>query len=301
MTSVLSSTNVLPHSQRLRLIRSVKKLGDLLTETSQLVDAAAPVPHSRAVSPSRNTWSTGPTSRFEAETVSDEPRAHFLIPPSPSTSSPHTRSFFSLRLPKSLSGLPGDRSPLSPTFSLSLNSPSTPIIDPETLKERKLAKVAQTLGENVPAELVFPPPAPTRKGRRRASTTSVPPDYMCTASDINKRAVAAAGAVVVGRRRHARELSRTLQHAASSTSLRGAPRPPATDAEPFSYASLVAVSSFEAFDGRVSSAVGTPLEFSPASNEAAMHRKELGWSGEWSGSVRNMEDVVRGLRDLRLK
>ncbi|KAF8192375.1 hypothetical protein K438DRAFT_1830077 [Mycena galopus ATCC 62051] len=285
MTTVLSPSNALPHSQRLRLIRSIRKLGDLLTETSQLVEAAPPVPHhSRRTSISRSTNRPG-------EMISDEATSDALIASSPSSPA---RSFFSLRIPKSLSG---DRSPLSPTFTLSLNSPSTPVIDPETLKERKLAKVMQTLGENVPTELVFPVPPQTRKGRRRASTTSTP-DY--TAADINKRTtIAAAGAAVV-RRRHARELSRTLQHAASSTSLRGAPPHP-TDMEPFSYASLVPVSSFDVFDGHLTSTSGAHrLELSPASDNG-MRRKELGWSGEWSGCVQNMEDVVCGLRDLRLR
>ncbi|KAF7358859.1 hypothetical protein MSAN_01226000 [Mycena sanguinolenta] len=220
MSSVLSPSNVLPYSQRLRLIRSVKKLGDLLTETPQMIDMDTPS-HS--------------TSRPATELMADDAESYLLFPPSPATSSPHTRSFFSLRAPKSLPGVSGDRSPLSPTFTLSLNSPSTPVIDPETLKERKLAKVVQTLGENVPTELVFPATAPpaVRKGRRRASTTSMPPEYAYSPAEINKRAVAAAGAVVVGRRRHARELSRTLQHAASSTSLKGIP-PHAADAEPFS-------------------------------------------------------------------
>ncbi|KAJ6492044.1 hypothetical protein C8R45DRAFT_990285 [Mycena sanguinolenta] len=284
MTSILSPSNVLPHSQRLRLIRSAKKLGNLLTETPQMIDG---VPHFHSTS--------SPTT----DIMRNEAGTHSLLPPS--TSSPHTRGFFSLRIPKSIPGLSGDRSPLSPTFTLSLNSPSTPVIDPETLKERKLAKVVQTLGENVPTELVFPAAAPpiTRQGRRRASTTSVPAEYAYSPAELNKRAVVAAGAVVVGRRRHARELSRTLQHAASSTSLKGA-SPHATDAEPFSYASLIAVSSFEEFEGRHPSA-GTTLEFDPPSDGTGMRRKELGWSGEWSGSVQSMEDVVRGLRELRLK
>ncbi|KAJ6566780.1 hypothetical protein B0H19DRAFT_1374204 [Mycena capillaripes] len=265
MTTILSPSDTLPYSQRLRLIRSIRKLGDLLTETSQLVEAPPPLPqHSRnnsMSSPVHNTTWSGSPPRTPGQMTSEE--------------SPSSRNFFSLHLPKLLSG---DRtpfsSPLSPTFTLSLNSPSTPVVDPETLKERKLAKVVQTLGENVPPELVFPPPA--RKGRKRSSTVTVA-EY--TAAD--KRAVVAAGATVVGRRRHAREVSRTLKHAASSTSL----RPPVhnTDLEPFSYSTFVPVPW--------SGAPVTSIEHTGT----GMHRKEAGWSGEWSGSVQNMEDVVRGL------
>ncbi|KAJ7805444.1 hypothetical protein B0H14DRAFT_2880659 [Mycena olivaceomarginata] len=270
MTSVLSSSNVLLYSQRLRLIRSIRKLGDLLTESSQLVEVAPPLP------------------QHSPESFMNETGSPALLTPSPS--SPQARSFLSLRLPKSLSG---DRSPLSPTFTVSLHSPSTPVIDPETLKERKLAKVAQTLGENVPPELVFPAPA-RGKGRNRASTMSVP-EY----SAADKCLVVATGAAVVGRRRHAREAScAVLKHAASSTSLRAPSRP--TEVEPFSYPSLVPFEESGAHTSHILSTAEMGSE-EPARKAGAMRRKEVGWSGEWSGSVHNMDDVVRGLRGLRLK
>ncbi|KAK7036181.1 hypothetical protein R3P38DRAFT_3183974 [Favolaschia claudopus] len=274
-SSVLSPSTVLPHSQRLRLIRSIRKLGDLITESSQLVEAPLPPPrhtHGSSVS----------TQRADVEITSEEAACSPLDTPSP-TSATTRSSFLSLRLPKSLIG---DRSPLSPSFSFSLHSPSTPVVDPETLKERKLAKVTQTLGENVPPELVFPPSISLSKGRKRSSTMSTP-EY----SAVDKRTVSAAGAVVVGRRRHAREMSRaTLKHAASSTSLRGAHL---MDIEPFSVATLVPVSG--SFPDNELGGDDSALE------TEAMHRKELGWSGEWSGTVRNMEDVVKGLRELRLR
>ncbi|KAJ7609198.1 hypothetical protein DFH06DRAFT_189067 [Mycena polygramma] len=268
-TTVLSPYNAHPHSQRLRLIRSIRKLGDLLTETAPMVDAPPPLPqHSRSTSVSSNAL----------------PVAESQMSPS----SPYSRNFFSLRLPKSLTG---DRtpisSPLSPTFALALNSPSTPIVDPGTLKERKLAKVTQTLGENVPPELVFPPPV--RSGRKRSSTVSVP-EY----STVDKRVVSAAGATVVGRRRHARAASRNLKHTASSTSLRAPVQGP--EFEPFSYATLIPVSAFDAAGGPL-----PPDAQSATPAGASMHRKEAGWSGEWSGGVQNMDDVVRGLRGLKMK
>ncbi|KAF7354071.1 hypothetical protein MVEN_01094500 [Mycena venus] len=291
MTSILSPSNALPHSQRLRLIRSIRKLGDLITETSHLVDAPAhaQLQHTRSI-----------PMASPSEILEDAGSQPLLTP---SSSSPYDRDFFSFRLPKSLTG---DRSPLSPTFILSLNSPLTPVVDPETLKERKLAKVVQTLGENVPPELVFPSPASGGKGRKRASTVSVP-EYT---SATDKRAVAmtAAAATVVGRRRHARERSRnaTLKHAASSTSLRAGASPHPTEVEPFSYPSLVPVpvSAFEAARNSFpsESEAATPIEWEIVTEgNPGMRRKEAGWSGEWSGCVQNMEDVVRGLRELRLK
>ncbi|KAF7317489.1 hypothetical protein MKEN_00835300 [Mycena kentingensis (nom. inval.)] len=224
----------MPHSQRMRFIRSMKKLGDLLTETQNMPALVE-----------------GPL-------------------PSPADSTPTSpRTFFSIRLPT--------KSPLSVTFAISVSIPTTPLtpaaIDPAALKAHNIAKASAMLGEDVPPELV--------KGRKRSSTVSVP----------EFRTGGGAGT---------RRAARTLKHVASSTSLRR-PRPPppapapADDSEPFSYASLVAVQG--------SDAVPTvPVLFEPKpTTSRSTYRKEAGWSGEWSGCVRDlsMEDVVRGLRELR--
>ncbi|KAJ7032544.1 alginate lyase-domain-containing protein [Mycena alexandri] len=253
MTTVLSPSGMLPHSQRLRLIRSIRKLGDLLTESSHPVEAPPPLPqHSRSNSLSSPTLSPGSYSTSAAETLSE---------PGPTPASAHPRNFFSLRLPKS-------SSPLSPTFNLSLDSPSTPVIDPETLKERKLAKVSQTLGQNVPPELVLQPPAPRRENNR-SSTVSVP-EY----TTAQKHAATAAGAAVARRRRHARDASRTIKHAASSASLHATVHN--RELEPFSCSSLVSVPSSEL---RVAE---NPIATETSEWAAGMRRKEAGWSGEWS-------------------
>ncbi|KAJ7050730.1 hypothetical protein C8F01DRAFT_1178103 [Mycena amicta] len=251
----MTSTLPIPHSQRLRFIRSMKKLGDLLTETQTvLTDVPMPNAHTRTTS----------ASFFSPSSV-DSTCA------SPSSS----RTFFSLRLPTAKS--PG---PLSATFSL--NSPATPItpaaIDPETLKARNLAKVSATLGENVPPELVS-------KGRKRSSTVSVP-EY--STSPGHPGLIAGS----VARRGHRTRPSRpVLKHAASSSSL--SHPPPAPEDEPFSYATLVAASAS-------ANAVTVPVLFASTPNtKKNTYRKEACWSGEWSGSVRNMDDVVRGLRELR--
>ncbi|KAJ6609594.1 hypothetical protein B0H10DRAFT_2438470 [Mycena sp. CBHHK59/15] len=273
MTSAVSPAHALPYSQRLRLIRSVRKLGDLLTETSLLVESASPTPSAHPCSTS----------------MSSTPHS----PISPAASAP--RTFLSLRFPKSLTA---DRAalatPLSATFSISLNSPITPPVDTAALQERRMAKVAQTLGENVPPELVFPPP--TRKGRKRASTVSVP-EY-----GSEQRGAAAPVPVVSGRRRRT---GRTMKHAASSTSLR-AQQALETDLEPFSYPSMVPVPTIANESARkVPGDEGVDEEsHEPSAMEVragGMRRKELGWSGEWSGDVQSMEDVLRGLRCLRLK
>ncbi|KAJ7204984.1 hypothetical protein GGX14DRAFT_569138 [Mycena pura] len=277
MTSVLSSGNVLPHSQRLRFIRSMKKLGDLLTDASLLVDQPVPS-HTRAASAS--------ISRTPID-ITDLDAPHSSTP---------SRNLFSLRLPKALA---------SPTFHLSLNSPLTPVtpvIDPEILKQRKLAKVAATFGERVPPELVFPPTPPAaRKGRQRSSTVSAP-EVPRPAPGPCTSAASGAGATVVARRRHRRHARVvSLRHAVSSSSLRAHAAGPAD--EPFSYANLVPATL--PLDLGPPSATATPVLFAPDApgwnhTRSTMHRKEAGWSGEWSGRVSNMDDVVRGLRELRL-
>ncbi|KAJ7084554.1 hypothetical protein B0H15DRAFT_385816 [Mycena belliarum] len=272
MTAVMSPSNALPHSQRLRLIRSIRKLGDLLTESALLVE---PVPHQsshvRTSSMSPTLSTARPASHSPAPRApQDGPQPILSIPPT----SALRRNFFSLRLPKprdSDSDSTPLSTPLSATFSVALNSPATPVVNVAALQERKLAKVAQTLGENVPPELVLP-------GRRkRASTVSVPE--------------ARSPPVVVARRRHARTPSRMLKHAASSTSLHESPAP-VPEFEPFSYPSLVPVPSTPEAPKAWATLRGVGT---------AMHRKEAGWSGEWSGTVQNMDDVVRGLRGLRFK
>ncbi|KAJ7728154.1 hypothetical protein DFH07DRAFT_1066441 [Mycena maculata] len=277
MTTVMTPSSVVPHSQRLRLIRSMRKLGDLLTETSMLVGPASPPPplpsHSRG---SSMTWSQLVQSDLATPTA--------------------PRSFLSLRLPKSSGERSAATSPLSASFSVSLNSPLTPVVDPQVLQERSIAKVTQTLGENVPPELILPPSA--RKGRKRSSTVSVP-EYTR-----EKRLPIAPAATVVERRHHARGGLRTLKHAASSTSLRGSA--PEMDIGPFSYASLVPIpssqySSSESLAASTAAPRERTISAAGRKKTGTMYRKEAGWSGEWSGSVQNMEDVVRGLRDLRLK
>ncbi|KAJ6631922.1 hypothetical protein B0H10DRAFT_1901483 [Mycena sp. CBHHK59/15] len=201
-------------------------------------------------------------------------------PISPAASTP--RTFLSLRFPKSLTA---DRAalttPLSATFSISLNSPITPPVDTAALHERRMAKVTQTLGENVPPELVFQPP--TRKGRKRASTVSVP-EY-----GSEQRGAAAPVPIVSGRQRRT---GCTMKHAASSTLLR-AQQALETDLGPFSYPSMVPVPTIANESARKSQAMRVSTRnLTREVRAGGMRRKELGWSGEWSGDVQSMEDVL---------
>ncbi|KAJ7328064.1 hypothetical protein DFH08DRAFT_884417 [Mycena albidolilacea] len=275
------TTHVLPHAQRLRLMRSTRKLGALLGETPLLVDSspAAANSFSPAHGRSASTMSTGTKSSG---------RLYLSAPHSPSlclgeshddSCAAHiSRPRLLLHLPSSgrSSPVPTERgSPLSATFSLSLNSPVTPTFSVDTDRRRKMAKVMRTLGENVPPELVFPAsasaPAPQPKARRRASTLSVP-------ESMRERADSAAS--------HP-SLVESLSYpsapfrASSDTLASADTRPSVSSQEPL----LPPRSQTPHVDG----------------HEDGMHRTHRDWSGEWGGKVANMEDVVRGLRELKMK
>ncbi|KAF7296924.1 hypothetical protein MIND_00924200 [Mycena indigotica] len=261
MSTTTTLTIPLPPSQRLRFIRSMKKLGDLLTETQSTLALPDPLHN-------------GPRHGRSAS-----------VSLSPGSSS--SRTFFSLRTPTLRS--PG---PLSATFPPNAYSPAsaTPItpttIDPEALKEHNLAKASSMLGENVPPELVMHKGS-KGKGRKRSSTVSVPEFSTPSQTQTLPR-----------KPRHSPRPS--LKHAVSSSSL----APSSSSDEPFSYDTLVAAADLDI--------PPVPVLFAPTQSsgsmtagkrDRSMYRKEACWSGEWSGSVnghiRTMEDVVRGLRELR--
>ncbi|KAF7360848.1 hypothetical protein MSAN_01114200 [Mycena sanguinolenta] len=152
-TTMPPTTHALPHAHRLRLMRSTRKLGELLGETPLLVETL-PTATSSVSTHSRS------ASTFTSEAASHGDSSHLARP------------MLLLHLPATSSSTAertSVQSPLSPTFSLTLNSPVTPTFVVDT-RRRKMAKLTRTLGENVPPELVFP----TFKSRRRASTLSIP-------------------------------------------------------------------------------------------------------------------------------
>nr|GAT54127.1 predicted protein [Mycena chlorophos] len=152
--------------------------------------------------------------------------------------------------------------PVSPD----LGSPLTPIVDAattEAARRRKLAKLAHTLGENVPPSLVFRDQAQTEKaikGRRRASTlTSQVPDVV-----------------------------------ADWNAVRGSPTRPSIDSF---HSSLSSHSSSTAHG---SQGTHSSHEHLLVPRETNTHRSEKGWSGEWGGNL-SMDEVVKGLRGLKMK
>ncbi|KAJ7270524.1 hypothetical protein C8J57DRAFT_1468524 [Mycena rebaudengoi] len=175
------TTHTLPHAQRLRLMRSTRKLGALLGETPLLVDAVTspaaesrelPIASSLARAASLTIYPSTPSSlssrraHGRPDAVGTAGRARLcltLARPSPSTSRSTSSALHHTPLP----------SPLSPAFGPAANANSlTPRMGGTLLRRRKtMAKLARMLGENVPPELVFRSSAPASQRSRAASTS----------------------------------------------------------------------------------------------------------------------------------
>ncbi|KAJ6550253.1 hypothetical protein B0H19DRAFT_187613 [Mycena capillaripes] len=278
-TTMPPTTHALPHAQRLRLMRSTRKLGALLGETP-LVETTTTAPSSFAPSLSRSPSTMSTDSKRSGRVYMSEsiPRTSALKlkltkPPPTADAAFHAhghghahadRPTLVLRLPPPTHAGPAHSpvertplvSPLSPTFGfgLALNSPATPTFPAESSRVRKMAKLARTLGENVPPELVFrDAAAATNSRRRRASVLSV--------------------------------------------------RHPAGAEEPFAGPSTVpyVAAARASTDTHTSAETYASHELLLAHPRTGMHRSEQGWSGEWGGAVADMQDVVRNLRSLKMK
>lgn len=171
----MAATTTAPQTtseQRVRLLRSMRKLEALLGETPLFAGTQPSTftsSHSRSVSSmssaarrcsrlfkAGHSWSIPTLPAGSHNEVSCPSRPHLVL------------SFPASGEPLDPAEITPPPSPLSSTFSPALAWPPLPPVD---AGRRKLAKLAHTFGENVPPELVFP--AATRNGRPRASTLSL--------------------------------------------------------------------------------------------------------------------------------
>ncbi|KAJ7177115.1 hypothetical protein C8R46DRAFT_1246468 [Mycena filopes] len=192
------TTHSVPRTQRLRLMRSTRKLGAILGTTPFLVDAGdltltcaspSPTPHlpSSEINPNRHSCTLSFDSRLGSEDTGT-PAALLPAPVpvqrSPSSSSSSSASSISIqrptlllrintvptrsggrrRAPSQAWGRPGapPPSPLSPLASPWSDDANNVVgagadaLGLAALRRKKMARLARTLGENVPPELVFP-------------------------------------------------------------------------------------------------------------------------------------------------
>ncbi|KAJ6546061.1 hypothetical protein DFH09DRAFT_1171899 [Mycena vulgaris] len=264
------TTHNLPSQDRARLIRSIRKIEEVVGETPYFVDVSSfPPPQEHASS----------KKRLKRLRVKHAPGTS--APPSPVA--PDARPVLYIRVPDSPPPEHGPVTPApSPTLTVALNLRYATVND-DTARRRKMAKLSRTLGPNVPQELVFPPPSTDDVRRlRRLTARTVNSDRMSrveslASSKTSRRRSGASGTA----RRHSKADS--ISHG------------------------WVWVGRREDIPSdilaRVQPDSGLPSDWAsaPIPTFRAMYRKEEGWSGEWAGTVRNMDDVVHQLRGLRVK
>ncbi|KAJ7478402.1 hypothetical protein FB451DRAFT_1452917 [Mycena latifolia] len=166
------TTHTIGHAERARLVRSMRKVSAVLGETP-LIETTGPTPGllaPSAASTKRGFFYHASASLSSLALPFTKSESH-----APATPASDERPALFLRLPDTFTPLP---SPLSPTFSPTLMSPTTPpptVVDHEGRRLR-MAKVARTLGESVPPALILSAPTPSAavKRRRRASTLILP-------------------------------------------------------------------------------------------------------------------------------
>ncbi|KAJ7728011.1 hypothetical protein DFH07DRAFT_896075 [Mycena maculata] len=267
------TTHALNHRDRVRLIRSTRKVEALLGETPLFIDPSSP----------RNSASPVPNARRPAFIYVAKPRSSSLgvyIPDSPhaSTSRAPARPLLAVRVP-----LRADvDSPLESATSLSFPTyPAAPADEERRQRTRKMARIMRTLGENVPTELVFPA-TPTRT--RRTSTLS---------------------------KRRSNRLVRASSSAARSAAQERlveadeGDEPTVADSDSDSVSVYSTLSGGDWLQVPKPQTTSAPAGSSSIGRDRGTHRTEKGWSGEWvaagGNNMQNMDDVARQLRDLRLR
>ncbi|KAJ7148210.1 hypothetical protein C8R46DRAFT_1231222 [Mycena filopes] len=347
-TTLPPTTHALPSTHRAHLIRSTRKLGNILGETPLLLD---PHPSSSSHSHSRSSSVSSISStdsRRSGRIFADAPRSSSFAPAdtaslsSSNDDAPRSKSSMDAPRPMLFLRLAAQRplssvslvSPRSPAFAL--DSPITPTFAVD--RRKKMAKLTRTLGANVPPELVFssaPPdertptgllmPMPggggARHGPPRSSSFDIPvrPRRGSYSSSSSKAGLASptreatdGGWVDLGAPvsssyppspqspHYAKYENADADGARPSTTSRGTvdtrylsrhveyAAPASRSASPFYFADADNAEEGEEYWGGEARADGTT------------HRKEAGWSGEWSG-VQGMDDVVNRLRGLKMK
>ncbi|KAJ7486723.1 hypothetical protein FB451DRAFT_1553956 [Mycena latifolia] len=280
------TTHVLKHDQRVRLMRSTRKVGALLGETPLFIDPSSP----------QNTAFPDPRApaRQPAYIYAPNPRSSSLPNGQlyASTSRAAARPLLAVRV----AALDEVDSPLTSASSLSFPVfPASPADEQRRQRTRKMARIVRTLGENVPAELVFPPPPPRSILRHpSAAGDRSPAPRPRRTSTLSKR-----------------RSSRRLRAGSSASSYAGA-----VAEEPAEESDSESASVYSTLSGGDWLSVPRPPPAPPAASAPApsappigydrgTHRTERGWSGEWVAAagtqMQNMDDVARKLRDLRLR
>ncbi|KAJ6488845.1 hypothetical protein C8R45DRAFT_992998 [Mycena sanguinolenta] len=274
-TPVPLTTHNLHSGDRARLIRSTRKIGEVVGEIPQVADPSLP--------------------------EKPKPLRERLAPVLTSPSPPDPRPVLYLRVPdspppESLRTLTTPSA--SPTLTVTLNlRHNAAMRDGETVRRRRMAKLRRTLGEHVPTALVFPPEnTNSSRYRRLTSRTLAPPKTPPPKSRPDSRRQSRTSHISRQERSasHPEDISRGWVWVGKRDDIPAdvqarIKRSKKDSGLPFDWASIGRLWDLD------------EEELSPTAVRRPLHRKEVGWSGEWAGSAQNMTDVLHRLRDLKFK
>ncbi|KAJ7452948.1 hypothetical protein FB451DRAFT_1521174 [Mycena latifolia] len=313
MSSPPRTHNALSAAERARLVRSTRKLQALLGETPQVIAAAVSTtrtPAPDAESPIHGLYASQSLSRRRPA----PPTALTLAPGGPDSTRP--RLHLHLEAPRtptsarhSLSSLSLPATPLSPTASITLNSPgpAAPARSPSTSKDarrRRLAKVARTLGENVAPELVGAPtpdcalaPAIERTGSLRTAKSAAAlrePASPPPSASRPLKAPSLGRSFSTSTRRPALAVAAVPHRRAESVVVafpgeRGA-------AFPSDHRDAHTGVKAHTHTGVKAADLAHALARLDAELRAGKRRKEKEWSGEWNMEMKAVAKQLRGLR-----
>jgi hypothetical protein len=288
-STIPPTTHSLPEKQRLRMMRSTRKLTALLGTAPLLVDPLEPMPQP---SPGFEKGHKRVSSNVSAFSCDPSSPPATLVPAAPPADSPCSiRPTLLLRIPTSNSrsrrqsqgcGRPEDAdlpSPDSPHNALELATLTT------AARRKKMMRVARTFGEQVPAELVFRPVEPP---------TSSPPAELENelAETYNQSSAQSVSSYMEGA---SYTSSVTSEHGRSSESSYGRPSsvPERTRKPSVSSDRAWVPSTIRRFSSQRLKGTGKGL----SRRASVTKRAETGWTGEWNRE--DMDDVMKTLRALK--
>ncbi|KAJ7706625.1 hypothetical protein B0H16DRAFT_1634847, partial [Mycena metata] len=264
---------------RARLLRPIGEIGDMVDEVPQVVDLSA-------LPPSLERASARPR-RSRVPSIPPPP----LSPPPPT---PDSRPSLHLHVAGSRQADSDESETLvtSPTLTVALN------LNRETTKSndarrRKIAKLSRTLGVPVPTELVFPSEKKQPRSRRPTTRTTptatqgVSKDLWLWRTPVKPKVESIShGWVWVGRRNEIPSDVRERMERSSKVDAENGALPK----DWLSVGKLV--------DVDVPDVKSPPAP--PEPHALSLYRQGKGWSGNWMGTVRDMDQVLKELRGLRM-
>ncbi|KAJ7123367.1 hypothetical protein C8R44DRAFT_875573 [Mycena epipterygia] len=300
------TTHTLPKPQRLRLMRSTRKLSALLGTTPLLIDPREPMPALPLLEPvpvsDRGSIASALSFDSACSTPTGAPAALLPAPAEGPTSA--GRPTLLLRIntipPRTLRGRSNSQAwgrPASMT-----TSPPSPLSDAESVSDdvvlaarrKKMARLARTLGENVPLALVFPP-LPEKPAHQVSLDVRLRDSL-----DSDRASIEEKGALSKPSLEKALPPSAfALPSAPSSFTLPGEPPSRTRLSTSSEHASTGA--SDRTWIPHIKRRSTGPTVQAPVQRrqvEAHVQRRGAGWTGEWN---QEEEAVAKGLRELKHK